>query len=101
DVYQQTALRLRDNAELRFQQLIDLCGIDYASYGDRPREGRRFAVVLHLLSVENNWRLRLRVHCPEDEFPLVASMVEVWPVANWFEREAFDLFGIMFDGYPD
>ena len=96
---------LRDNPELWFEQLTDLCGVDYASYGDRPPQpemrGRRFAVVVHLLSVKNNVRLRLRTYCPDDEFPLVASLVELWPVANWYEREAFDLFGIMFEGHPD
>ena len=84
-----------------FEQLIDLCGVDYAAYGDRPREGSRFAVVVHLLSIQNNYRLRLRAYCPDDQFPVVASLVEVWPVANWFEREAFDLFGIVFEGHPD
>ena len=92
---------LRDHPELRFEQLTDLCGVDYASYGDRPREGRRFAAVAHLLSVEKNWRLRVRTYCPDDEFPLVPSLVDLWPAANWYEREAFDLFGIMFDGHPD
>ena len=84
-----------------FEQLIDLCGVDYAAYGDRPREGNRFAVVVHLLSVRNNVRLRLRTFCADDEFPVIASLVEVWPVANWYEREAFDLFGIVFEGHPD
>jgi NADH-quinone oxidoreductase subunit C len=93
--------RLRDAPELRFEQLIDLCGMDYSGYGDRPRKGPRFAVVLHLLSVTHNWRVRLRAWCPEDEFPLLASIDEVWPAANWFEREAFDLFGIVFEGHPD
>ncbi len=99
--YLEKARLLREHAELRFAQLTDLCGVDYASYGDRPREGKRFAVVLHLLSIEKNWRARLRVFCPDDEFPLVASAVELWPSANWYEREAFDLFGIMFEGHPD
>src|SRR5499427_5598069 len=84
-----------------FEQLIDLCGVDYASYGDRPREGKRFASVVHLLSVQNNVRLRVRGFCPDDSFPVVASLVEVWPSAGWFEREAFDLFGIVFEGHPD
>ncbi len=84
-----------------FEQLIDLCGVDYAAYGDRPREGARFAVVLHLLSVANNVRLRVRCFCPDDKFPVLPSLVETWPSANWYEREAFDLFGIMFDGHPD
>src|SRR5262245_1810462 len=78
-----------------FEQLIDLCGVDYAAYGDKPREGNRFAVVVHLLSVKDNVRLRVRSFCPDDSFPVVASLVDVWPVANWFEREAFDLFGIV------
>src|SRR5688572_4327455 len=97
--YKAVAQRLLVNE--RFEQLIDLCGVDYASYGDRPREGNRFAVVSHLLSVENNWRLRVRVFCPEDSFPVVASLVDVWPGVGWFEREAFDLFGIVFEGHPD
>ena len=84
-----------------FEQLIDLCGVDYAAYADKPREGPRFAVVVHLLSVKNNVRLRVRTFCPDDGFPVVASLVEVWPSANWFEREAFDLFGLMFEGHPD
>ena len=97
--YLAAAQKLRD--QLGFEQLIDLCGVDYASYGDVPREAPRFAVVLHLLSVTNNWRLRVRALCPDDAFPLIASLVEVWPAANWFEREAFDLYGIMFEGHPD
>ena len=86
---------------LGFEQMIDLCGVDYAAYGDRPREGPRFAAVVHLLSVSNNVRLRVRCFCPDDAFPVLASLVEVWPSANWFEREAFDLYGIMFEGHPD
>jgi NADH-quinone oxidoreductase subunit C len=93
--------KLRDHPELRFEQLIDLCGVDYASYGDAPRERPRFAVVVHLLSVSNNWRLRVRTFCPDNEFPVVSSLVDVWPAAGWFEREAFDLFGVMFEGHPD
>jgi NADH-quinone oxidoreductase subunit C len=93
--------KLKGHRELGFEQLIDLCGVDYASYGDVPREGPRFAVVVHLLSVTNNWRVRVRALCQDDGFPLMHSLVDVWPVANWFEREAFDLFGIMFDGHPD
>ena len=96
-----TAARLRDHPEIRCEQLIDLCGVDYGAYADQPREGPRFAAVLHLLSVAHNWRLRLRAFCQDDEFPVVPSLVEVWPAANWFEREAFDLFGIMFEGHPD
>ena len=97
--YHAAGEKLRDT--VGFEQLIDLCGVDYAAYGDRPREGNRFAVVLHLLSVKHNWRLRVRSFCADDEFPVMQSLVDVWPVANWFEREAFDLFGILFEGHPD
>ena len=97
----EVARALRDEPEFRFEQLIDLCGVDYASYGDQPREGPRFAAVVHLLSIKSNWRLRVRVFCPDNEFPVVASLVEVWPAAGWFEREAFDLYGIVFEGHPD
>jgi NADH-quinone oxidoreductase subunit C len=97
--YLSIARKLRDEAG--FEQLIDLCGVDYAAYADKPREGPRFAAVVHLLSLQNNWRVRLRAFCPDDEFPVLASLVDVWPAANWFEREAFDLFGIMFEGHPD
>jgi NADH-quinone oxidoreductase subunit C len=144
----EAATALRDTPQLRFEQLIDLCGVDYGSYGratwegepvaveadaptggtapaagaapgidgalferaeaaaaaaveDSPLMGRRFAVVYHLLSVTHNWRLRVRVFAPDDEFPVVPSVISVWPVANWFEREAFDLFGIVFPGHPD
>src|SRR5919106_4081418 len=82
--YKATAERLRNDCG--FEQLIDLCGVDYAAYADKPREGPRFAVVVHLLSVTNNVRLRVRAFCPDDEFPVVASLAEVWPAANWFER---------------
>ncbi|MDQ5848592.1 MAG: NADH-quinone oxidoreductase subunit C [Pseudomonadota bacterium] len=95
--------KLRD--ALGFEQLIDLCGVDYAAYGDRPwpseKQGPRFAVVIHLLSMKHNRRLRVRTLCPDDDFPVVSSLVEVWPSANWFEREAFDLYGLMFEGHPD
>jgi NADH-quinone oxidoreductase subunit C len=101
DRYKETCLRLRDDAGLKFEQMIDLCGVDYGAYADKPREGPRFAAVVHLLSIQHNWRLRLRSFCPDDEFPVLPSLVEVWPAANWFEREAFDLFGIMFEGHPD
>jgi NADH-quinone oxidoreductase subunit C len=99
--YEDLCEKLKNHPELRFEQMIDLCGVDYASYGDVPREAPRFAVVLHLLSVTNNWRLRVRALCPDDSFPVMSSLVEVWPAANWFEREAFDLYGIMFEGHPD
>ena len=97
--YKPVSEKLRDRCG--FEEFIDLCGVDYASYGDRPREGCRFGVVVHLLSITNNWRVRLRTFCPDDEFPVVQSLVEVWPAASWFEREAFDLFGIIFEGHPD
>ena len=99
--YKRTALKLRDHADLKFEAMIDLCGMDYQTYGDKPRERGRFGVVVHLLSLAHNWRLRLRVLCADDEFPLVASLTEVWPAAGWFEREAFDLYGIVFDGHAD
>jgi len=93
--------RLRDHPQLRFEILIDLCGIDYSGYRMEAPQAGRFAVVYHLLSVSLNHRLRVRVHCESDEFPVVASAVDVWPAANWFEREAFDLYGIVFAGHPD
>jgi NADH-quinone oxidoreductase subunit C len=99
--YQDACTRLRDDPSVKFEQAVDLCGIDYAAYADKPREGPRFAAVVHLLSVQHNWRLRVRAFCPDDEFPVLASLVDVWPSVNWFEREAFDLFGIMFEGHPD
>ena len=95
------AALLRDAPELRFEQLVDLCGVDYQQYGDGAWDGRRFAVVYHLLSVTHNRRLRLRVFATDDEFPVVDSVIGTWPSANWYEREAFDLFGIMFTGHPD
>ena len=96
-----SALALRDDKSLGFDQLIDLCGVDYSDFENATWEGPRFAVVSHLLSVANNWRLRLRVFAPEDGFPLVQSVSSVWSSANWFEREAFDLYGILFDGHQD
>jgi len=99
--YLQSAQTLRADASLGFEQLIDLCGVDYSTYGDSPWEGRRFAAVVHLLSVSNNWRLRLRSFCDDDEFPVMASLTSVWPSAGWYEREAFDLYGIVFEGHPD
>jgi NADH-quinone oxidoreductase subunit C len=129
----EVARSLRDEAEFRFEQLIDLCGVDYLGYGQtewdtenvsnegfsrgvegtgpgrftwagRPRTPggeKRFAAVAHLLSVSHNRRLRLRARCADDALPVIGSLVEVWPVSNWFEREAFDLFGIVFEGHPD
>ncbi|OBS10346.1 NADH-ubiquinone oxidoreductase chain C [Acidihalobacter prosperus] len=134
DDVQEAVRTLRDAVDLGFEQLIDLCGVDYLHYGvgewatesastegfgrgvqpstsahftfhDAPRpsahQGPRFAVVYHLLSISHNWRLRVKVFCADDEFPRVPSVTDVWAVANWFEREAFDLFGILFDGHPD
>ncbi len=99
--YHAVALALRDHGELQFEQLIDLCGVDYSSYKDIEWEGPRFCVVSHLLSVSRNWRLRLKTFCPEDDVPMVATITDVWSAANWFEREAFDLFGVIFDGHLD
>jgi NADH-quinone oxidoreductase subunit C len=110
--------RLRDTAELRFEQMMDLCGMDYSAYGSDVSEGGayfrsddmsdangahpyRFAVVYHLLSVAYNTRLRVRVYAEEDDFPLLPSAIDIWPSANWYEREAFDLYGIVFTGHPD
>jgi NADH-quinone oxidoreductase subunit C len=99
--YLPVATLLRDAPALRFDTLIDLCGMDYLDYGEGSHEGPRFGAVLHLLSVEHNQRLRVRVFCPDDEMPLLASVAEVWPAANWYEREAFDLYGIVFEGNLD
>ena len=118
-----TSQILRDAPELRFEQLIDLCGIDYLGYGvggtseersarmreldvrvagpERLEHPSRFAVVYHLLSITHNWRVRMRVHAAQDDMPVVDSVIGVWPCANWFEREAFDLYGIIFTGHPD
>ncbi len=99
--YSQAALILRDNATLGFEQLSDLCGVDYSIYRDGEWAGARFAVVSHLLSIKHNWRLRLRVFADDEGFPIVDSLTAVWPNANWYEREAFDLFGIVFTGHDD
>ena len=110
--------RLRDAAEFRFEQMMDLCGMDYSTYGSDISEGgayfksdelsetdgvhlARFAVVYHLLSVTHNMRLRVRVYAAQDDFPVLPSVIDVWPAANWYEREAFDLYGIVFTGHPD
>jgi NADH-quinone oxidoreductase subunit C len=95
------ALALRDDAGLRFDQLIDLCGVDYSEYGGGAWEGRRYCVVYHLLSLVHNQRLRAKVFLDDDAFPMIDSVIPVWPGANWYEREAFDLFGIVFKGHPD
>lgn len=92
---------LRDHADTRFEELIDLCGVDYSTYGDGAWEGPRFAAVSHLLSISHNWRVRVRVFAPDDDLPLVSSVTSLWASANWYEREAFDFFGILFDGHDD
>jgi NADH-quinone oxidoreductase subunit C len=96
-----SSLILRDHQKTRFDTLIDLCGVDYSAYADIHRESARYAVVVHLSSVTLNQRLRLRCFADHDEFPVVHSLVDVWPSANWYEREAFDLFGVIFEGHPD
>ena len=118
----QTFRALRDDSDFQFAQLTDLCGVDYSQYADGRRglfpadalhdnefhsgdagekKGARFAVVYHLLSLEKNRRLRARVSCPDDGFPALDSVCDVWPAANWYEREAFDLYGVVFHGHPD
>jgi NADH-quinone oxidoreductase subunit C len=103
--YLGVAKTLRDHTELKFEQLIDLCGMDYSTYKDGGpsiyTDGPRYCAVSHLLSVSKNWRLRLKVFAPDDDFPVVASVNDIWNSANWFEREAFDLYGIIFDGHAD
>ena len=95
----EVATRLRDDATLAFSELLDVIGVDYQGYGGW--EGPRYAVVYNLLSVNLNWRVRVRVFCADDDFPAVESVIGVWPSANWYEREAFDLYGIVFRGHPD
>ena len=99
--YETVALQLRDGDDLKFEQLIDLCGVDYSQYAGEAKPAGRFAVVSSLLSVTHNWRLRLRVLADNDDFPVVPSVTGIWNSANWFEREAFDLFGIVFSGHTD
>ncbi|MDP2810384.1 MAG: NADH-quinone oxidoreductase subunit C [Rhodocyclaceae bacterium] len=100
--YLEAARMLRDHPDLHFEQLIDLSGIDYSTHAGNPdSSGRRFAVVSQLLSIRHNWRLRLRVFAPDDGAPALVSVVDVWNGANWYEREAFDLCGIQFEGHPD
>ena len=108
DLWESTCQRLRD--ALQFEQCTDLCGVDYSTYGvgttGEPSQAAlvpagRYAVVIHLLSIANNVRLRVRTFASSDDFPVVDSLVNVWPSVNWFEREAFDLFGIVFEGHPD
>jgi len=93
--------KLRDHKALKFEQLIDLCGVDYQDYADGTWEGSRFATVYHFLSVTLNHRIRLKVFSAEDDFPVLPTLVELYPAANWFERESFDLYGIMYEGHPD
>ena len=101
---------LRDAPGLRFEQCLDLCGVDYSTYAvgkeaqpeaNRPDFPARYAVVIHLMSIQHNWRPRVRVWVTDNEFPVLPSLTSVWPSANWYEREAFDLFGIVFEGHPD
>ena len=99
--YLETARRLREHPALQFEQLMDLCGVDYSGYKNLPWDGARYGVVSHLLSLTHNWRVRLKVFAPDDDMPVVASVCEVWTAANWFEREAFDLYGIIFEGHVD
>ncbi len=99
--YLETARILRDHPDLRFEQLMDLTGVDYSTWGDGAWSGPRFAAVCHLTSVSKNWRRRLRVFAPDDNFPVLPSVVGLWNSANWYEREAFDLYGILFEGHPD
>ena len=101
DRYLTVATQLRDDPTLRFEQLIDLCGVDYSDYKNEPLEGLRYCVVSHLLSITHNWRVRLKVFAADDDLPSVASVNDIWGAANWFEREAFDLYGIIFEGHLD
>ena len=101
DRYIDVMRSLRDRPDLRFEMLIDLCGVDYSSFGGGAWEGARYGVVSHLLSLAHNRRLRVRTFAPDDDFPVVPSVIDIWPSVNWFEREAFDLYGIMFPGHPD
>ena len=99
--YLAVAKTLRDDVSLKFEQLIDLCGIDYSSWKDRPWDSPRYCAVSHLLSVSLNWRVRLKVFAPDDDLPVLASLTELWSSANWFEREAFDMIGMIFEGHAD
>jgi NADH-quinone oxidoreductase subunit C len=99
--YLAVATRLRDDPALKFEQLVDLCGVDYSSFKDQPWEGPRYCIVGHLLSVSYNWRVRLKVFAPDDAMPVVDSVTGLWSSANWFEREAFDMIGVVFEGHAD
>ncbi len=99
--YLGVAKTLRDDPSLKFEQLIDLCALDYSSWKDQAWDGPRYCVVSHLLSVSLNWRVRLKVFAPDDDVPVVASLNDLWSAANWFEREAFDMVGVIFEGHID
>ena len=99
--YLAVADALRNDPTLKFEQLIDLCSLDYSSYRDQAWEGPRYGVVSHLLSITHNWRVRLKVFAPDDAVPVVDSLTALWSSADWFEREAFDMMGIIFDGHVD
>ena len=99
--YHEAMQTLRDAPGCQFEQLIDLCGVDYSAYGDGVYEGARFGIVVHLLSVSLNQRVRVKVLCASDDLPVVASVNDLWNSANWYEREAFDLYGIVFEGHND
>lgn len=99
--YLQVMTELRDSSETCFEELIDLCGVDYSEFLEASEAHRRFAVVSHLLSIEKNWRIRVRVFASNDDIPVVPSLINIWNSANWYEREAFDFFGILFDGHND
>jgi NADH-quinone oxidoreductase subunit C len=99
--YMPVALALRDDPALKFEQLIDLCGVDYSDYKSEPWDGLRYCVVSHLLSLSHNWRVRLKVFAADDDMPTLPALTPVWNAANWYEREAFDLFGIIFEGHLD
>ncbi|MDB5802793.1 MAG: dehydrogenase [Betaproteobacteria bacterium] len=99
--YTEACAILRDDAGLKFEQCLDLCGVDYSAYGDGLWEGPRFAVVLHLLSIAHNWRVRVRSFCPDDDLPVIDSIHPIWSAAGWYEREAFDFYGIVFEGHDD
>jgi NADH-quinone oxidoreductase subunit C len=99
--YLEVARVLHEHPALKFEQLMDLCGVDYSGYKNMPWGGARYGVVSHLLSLAHNWRVRLKVFAPDDDMPVVASLCDIWASSNWFEREAFDLYGIIFVGHPD
>ncbi|MBL0207975.1 MAG: NADH-quinone oxidoreductase subunit C [Propionivibrio sp.] len=99
--YFDVMMALRDEPELRFEELMDLCGVDYSTYRNGAWDGKRFAAVSHLISIAHNWRVRVRCFAPDDDFPSIPSITSIWNSVNWFEREAFDLFGIVFPGHND